>query len=123
MKIIRKIEFQAKRFIKKLVFLLKNDDFKEFNSFYNDNNNLLTRHAPNELKDCCKLIEQLGLTYRITDGTILGIYRDGRLIPHDNDIDIDVLVERGSIEEDRIISGFETAGYMLGRKVYYKNQL
>ena len=49
-----------------------------------------------ELEFVCELasdLESQGVRCWIDSGTLLGIYRDGKLIPGDNDIDIGVLIE------------------------------
>ena len=35
-----------------------------------------------------KGLDDLGINYRLVFGTLLGIYRDGALIPHDTDVDL-----------------------------------
>ena len=37
------------------------------------------------------ILDDLGAHWWLSSGTALGIYRDGRLIPHDNDLDVGVL--------------------------------
>jgi hypothetical protein len=47
--------------------------------------------APNTLKVGCKVLEKLNCKYWLSAGTLLGIHRDNCLIPHDTDIDVEVL--------------------------------
>ena len=42
-------------------------------------------HLLNEIVD---ILEKLKINYFLTDGTILGLYREQKFIEHDNDIDI-----------------------------------
>lgn len=114
--------FLAKRIVKKLLFVLDGHPFIEFNSFPVNNNSVLSSEAVNDLAKCCGLAEELALNYRLADGTILGIYRDGRLIPHDNDIDIDVLVTP-EFDEDKVYSTFINNGFRLGRKAYFEKRI
>lgn len=114
--------FEIKRLIKKLLFLIYRSEFREFNSFILDNNGILSDNAVRDLAKCCEAVELLKMKYRLTDGTILGIYRDGRLIPHDNDIDIDILVNN-DINEKVIHDTFTSLGFRLGRKVYYQGRI
>lgn len=61
----------------------------------------------------CAALEDAGIHYLVSWGTALGIVRDGRFIPHDNDIDIDVVDADGKTVE-RIL---EAIGMTLGRRV------
>jgi phosphorylcholine metabolism protein LicD len=66
-------------------------------------------------------LEELAVHYRITDGTILGLYRDKRFIPHDTDIDIDILDCADQAKVHRCMRSF---GMHLGRRaiIYGKIQ-
>lgn len=39
----------------------------------------------------CKVLDAAGVTYWLDFGSLLGVYRDGDLILHDNDVDIAIL--------------------------------
>jgi hypothetical protein len=70
------------------------------------------------LKNGCELLEKLGINYWVSAGTMLGLYRDGGLIPHDTDIDVETMeISRG--EEIRKI--FTSNGYKLVKESYYKD--
>ena len=75
------------------------------------------------MKSCCECLETIhGVNYRITDGTVLGLYRDGGFIKHDDDFDIDILF--ANIDQIELIkSKFKNLGFTLGREVYYKSQV
>ena len=92
------IIFYLKRLLKYLIFYLNNSDFKEFNSLPKNAGKNLSSKANLILSEGCNIIKSQNLKFRLTDGTILGIYRDGGFIKHDNDMDIDVLVDK-SLDE------------------------
>jgi phosphorylcholine metabolism protein LicD len=70
----------------------------------------------------CRWLDKLMVPYRLTDGTILGIYREGEFIKHDNDIDVDVFDIDNQIIES-IIKYFLKGGFKIGRKAYYKGAM
>tara|TARA_B100000965_G_scaffold405264_1_gene438631 strand:- start:1846 stop:2493 length:648 start_codon:yes stop_codon:yes gene_type:complete len=116
------IIFYLKRVLKYLIFYLNNSDFKEFNSLPKNAGKKLSKKANLILSEGCKIIKSQNLKFRLTDGTILGIYRDGEFIKHDNDMDIDVLVDK-SLDEKKIEKFFNSNGFLIGRKVFYKNKI
>ena len=72
-----------------------------------------------------KLIEELSnfpnLKIRISDGTLLGILRDRKLIPHDNDIDFDI---EWSEEAEKVIQSIAKRNSWKNiRKVTYYGKL
>ena len=84
MYLIRKI----KHILKYYLSILRNDDFIEYQSFPFDTNQQMPDGAEKVMQRCCNIIKSLNINYRITDGTVLGLYRGGEFIAHDNDIDI-----------------------------------
>jgi len=79
--------------LKGTFFLLKNF-FLSLSKFYLDF--FFTPFNPNKpmpndaiylLNEVVSILNSLKISYFITDGTILGLYRDKKLIPHDNDLD------------------------------------
>lgn len=80
----------------------------------------LNEHAHKVLLECTQLLRLKNVNYFLCDGTILGIYRDGRLIPHDNDIDVAIF---GDFNVDVLKKSFMEMGYSVGRELYFKNKI
>jgi hypothetical protein len=113
--------FTTKGIIKWVLFYLTiNKEFREYHHFPFNYNKPLPNNALTMMSLCCNILENMGITYRLTDGTILGLYRQGDFIPHDNDIDVDVLDCR---EINMICERMKSVGMKLGRKAVYKNQI
>jgi len=55
----------------------------------------------------------VGLDYWLTNGTALGMYRDGRFIPWDDDTDVDVMEEKFIPVFDSLKSMFIGAGFIV----------
>ena len=91
--------------------------FRDFYSFPFDVSDPLNQHAESTLKLGCTLLESAGVAYFLCDGTILGIVRDDRLIPHDNDIDVCVL---GEVDLASVKAAFLGNGFRIGRELYYR---
>lgn len=49
--------------------------------------------AKKMLKDVCRMLEENGIPYNVDLGTLLGIIREERLLPWDNDLDLTVSEE------------------------------
>ena len=94
--------------------------YSDFYSFPFDVSIPLNQYAEQVLDEAGAILDRLGVIYFVCDGTILGIVRDGRLIPHDNDIDVAVACE---VNLDQVISEFASKGYMVGRKVFYRGKI
>lgn len=64
-----------------------------------------------------EILVSLDITFWLTDGTLLGYFREGDLIEHDSDVDLGLYIYDYS---DEIIPAFERAGfdlkYVLGEK-------
>ena len=81
------------------------------------------------MKEGCQILKDLNIPYCLADGTLLGVYRDNRLIPHDTDIDISII---SPVDKDSIIREFTRHGFNIGRLpisygeiqqvVFYKNE-
>lgn len=94
-----------------------------YNDYYNfpfDVSLPLNEFAEFVLNEGGAILESLRIPYYVCDGTILGIVRDDRLIPHDNDIDVAVSTE---VNLDKLIEAFAAANYTVGRRVYYKGKI
>ena len=111
---------KIKHLLKYYLDSLKNDDFKEYHSFPFDTNQKMPDGADLVMNNCCNIIKQLDINYRITDGTVLGLYRGGEFIAHDNDIDIDIISDK---KANVICKVFKENGMTLGRKAIYKGKV
>ena len=58
------------------------------------------------LSVAAQALEEAGITYFLSNGTLLGCIREGTFVPHDSDIDIGVLSTDGLLEKF-IARGFE----------------
>ena len=66
------------------------------------------------LKEGCDTLDSLGVPYCLADGTLLGIYRDRKLIPFDRDLDIAII---HPVDASAIIRAFAERGFQIGRCV------
>lgn len=96
---------------------LRRRGFQDFFSFPFDISSPLNEHAEGVLRAGCTLLEQLGVEYFVCDGTILGIIRDNRLIPHDNDLDVCVV---GEVNVGKVKAVFSAQGFSVGRELYHR---
>jgi phosphorylcholine metabolism protein LicD len=117
------IIFFIKHCIKYIVFHIKrilNVDFILFISIPFDFHKPMPKEGEAELVKVCLLLSGLSIKYRITDGTALGLYRDGNFIPHDTDLDFDIL-------DFNEIKAFKKEifrlGYKLGLVCIYKGKI
>ena len=106
----------------KIIFILNFKAFNEYQYAPIDIFKPLPLSSGSKLK---RLIDDLtnnqDLIIRISDGTLLGLFRDGRLIPHDNDIDFDVEWSR---ESEKIIKSIaKKNSWKIIRKVSYCKKL
>lgn len=81
------------------------------------------------MKEGCQILDGLNISYVLSDGTLLGLYRDGELIPHDTDIDVAVVLptDTGSIIREFIKHDFSIGRFVLAygqvrQIVFYKNE-
>jgi hypothetical protein len=76
---------------------------------------------PNTLNKLHKILDKTklkkSLLLRVSDGTLLGLVRDEALIPHDNDVDFDVVWSKKSVDDVRSIAKSED--WRLIREVKY----
>ena len=74
-----------------------------------------TENTTKALKEVKKIMEDLGITFFLMSGTCLGVIRDNRLIPWDDDVDIgSVLDYHGCNEEslEEIVIAFRRKGFL-----------
>jgi len=96
--------------------------FCEFHHFPFDAMQPLTNYAYETMADACNILDRIGVKYRLTDGTALGLYRQGEFIKHDNDIDVDIFeVDQNDIK--LLINNFIANGYLIGRVAVYNGQV
>ena len=62
------------------------------------------------------VLNNVGLDYWLTNGTALGMYRDGRFIPWDDDTDLDVMEEKFIPVFDMLKEKFMKAGFIVRAK-------
>jgi len=74
------------------------------------------------LKKGCAMLDALGVKHCVSFGTLLGIYRDNRLIPHDSDLDIEAVhpVDTGKIEKEFVANGFKLGAKIVALGVVQK---
>jgi hypothetical protein len=100
--------------------LIAKRDFVEYHSFPFNTLKKMPKGSEIVMEQCCNILESTDIIYRLADGTALGLYREGEFIPHDNDIDVEVL---GDAQLERIVQLFINSGMRLGRKVIYKGRI
>lgn len=87
-------------FLHKFKYLKKNRDFKA-----NGNEVLLKAKAA---------LDEIGVMFWLDYGTLLGVYRDGKLISYDTDVDVGVLLDDYT---PNIIKTLEKHGFEYERKI------
>ncbi|MDP8232494.1 MAG: LicD family protein [Candidatus Zophobacter franzmannii] len=75
--------------------------------------------AINVLRDLTKLLDELGIPSWLTDGTLLGFYREANFIGHDKDMDIGVFI---SDFKDELFDKLEENGWKIVRALGSKDQ-
>lgn len=76
-------------------------------------------NAAEVMERCCNAFEKNKIKYLISWGTALGLYRNGEFIPHDTDIDIDII----NCENQKFIdNALRGVGMKLARSVFYRNR-
>ena len=85
-------------------YLKKNRDFKA-----NGNEVLLKAK---------EALDEIGIKFWLDYGTLLGVYRDGKLISYDTDVDVGVFLSDYS---SKIISAMEKHGFNYERKIVVDN--
>ena len=106
-----------KRIIKLIIYGISPRKQKWFHHFEFDIMRPLPTSASKELKNILSFLQKEIPNFRISDGSLLGIYRDGKLISHDNDLDFDV--EFSSRNIYKIENFAKKKNWVLGRSVKY----
>lgn len=122
MKFIKKIAKSLLNTLKKIwIFYNKKIRFFQTIDYRDvDTSLILPKDADRTVKACCRLLAALKVPYAVSSGTALGIYRNKKLIAHDNDIDFDIW---DCEDTAPIISRFAEIGLQLARKVLYKGKI
>ncbi|MCW5515956.1 LicD family protein [Muriicola sp. Z0-33] len=64
------------------------------------------------LKNISSLFDKSNISYWLEGGTLLGIRREGRLLPWDNDVDISIMEDQ-SDKLDLLLASLKNAGYRI----------
>lgn len=95
-----------------------------------DANKPLPSNALDKLAIITKNLNELNINYIVTDGTILGLYRDGGLIKHDNDIDIALIdskdllkLVKNYLNKNWIILRILVKNFHIYQIIFYKDGL
>ena len=117
-----KIKHHLKTLYHKLKYFINLNPYKEYQ--YSPIN--IFKPLPNEaiekLKIVLKDFEKIeNLNVRVSDGTLLGILREKKLIDHDNDIDFDV--EWNEEAEKNIKLNAKKYNWKMIRKVFYNHKV
>ena len=122
MKLVNKTYFALKFFYHSLRYYLNFKSYKEYQlspiNILKPLNNLAIERLNNLLiyfKSCPEIV------IRISDGSLLGILRDGKLIEHDNDIDFDIVWSKNSLKLIKNLSVKKR--WKLIRQVSYKGRI
>lgn len=109
-----------KRLIKLFLFWVSPKKQKWFHDFDFDIMQPLPEDATEKLKIVLEHFQKEISNFRVSDGTLLGIYRDGKLIRHDNDFDFDV---EFSVQNVRRVQSFaRKQSWTLGRHVKFHGE-
>ncbi|OGH84946.1 MAG: hypothetical protein A2493_01865 [Candidatus Magasanikbacteria bacterium RIFOXYC12_FULL_33_11] len=68
----------------------------------------------------CRVLDEYKIPYSLGWGTVLGVYRENRLIPHDNDLDLDLF---DCPDYELVVKALESIGMKLGMKVFYRKKI
>jgi phosphorylcholine metabolism protein LicD len=117
-KILKSIKRVFQNLNQKIAYGLRG--FRDYYFFPFDVSKPLNNYSNSVLVECTQVLDREKVNYFLCDGTILGIYRDGRLIPHDNDIDVSIF---GDFDVDILKNSFKERGYKIGRELYYKRKI
>lgn len=83
------------------------------------------KHAYETMERGCDILAKTGVNYWLSSGNLLGLYRDGMLIPHDTDIDVNVSMKWDSLQSNivskQIVLGLTNNKFRIIRTIIYKN--
>lgn len=106
-------------------FIKFNLNFRHYKEYQFSTFNVLKPLPPDAIHKLILLLHYFealkSLHIRISDGTLLGIVRDGCLIKHDNDIDFDLLWSKEA--EKDIVNLAKSKKWKLIRKVVYHGRI
>ncbi len=80
--------------------------------------------AANLLKEARQIVEGLGITFFLRQGTCLGAVRDNAIIPWDDDVDIGGVIGLHGLTEEsvyRVADAFRAKGYYTKQYTAMKN--
>ena len=116
--------YYLKLIAKRVVFLsqyVMGHKFVEYHHFpFNTLDVRLKDEDAQELHEVSQELERLSFRFRVTDGTALGMYRDGHFIRHDNDLDFDLL---GELDIRPLRQIMKKRGYKIGRLVFFNKAI
>ncbi len=78
------------------------------------------REALKVLFDTVRLLDEHNVTYHLEGGTLLGLIREGDLLPWDHDLDISIMSPDASLVE-RILPRLWSKGHKISARSFLKN--
>jgi phosphorylcholine metabolism protein LicD len=82
------------------------------------NNRNFRQNATYVMEHLNKVFNELGVKYWLVYGTLLGVYRDGKFIEHDDDIDIGLFLDDYSENIKKVMNKY---GFKLKREILIDN--
>lgn len=83
------------------------------------------KKALDTLKRGQEIVHTTGINNWVASGTLLGIYRDGKLMDHDTDIDVNVSAKwnslQANVQSKQIVIGLTNNGFQIIRTQVLKN--
>ena len=89
----------------------------DISRFQLDINAPLPKIAKTEFVKICTVLNDAEINYFVADGTLLGIIREGELIPHDTDLDFYIFGNKKNVKFVKKI--MKQNKYKVGRKLRY----
>ncbi len=89
--------------------------------FRNKNFNFTARTE--NLLEVKSILDNMGMSFFLTHGTLLGAYRDNEFIKYDDDVDLDIFEEILLKQYDELCENLIKAGFIVrGRNIKYKKK-